>query len=107
MYWVTDSAWDKAKKKTTDKRVSIGKAASEPGKMYPNATYARIFGGQETKETVKDGSALSLPEAGDFDSSMAYGPYTAVYAAFSKIGALIKRTTAHAGPEWKGLPASH
>ncbi len=88
VYWVTDSAWDKAKKKTTDKRVSIGKAASEPGKMYPNATYARIFGGQETKETVKDGSALSLPEAGDFDSSMAYGPYAAVYAAFSKIGAL-------------------
>ena len=92
VYWVTDSAWDKARKKTTDKRVSIGKIASEPGKMYPNATYARIFGGligaQETEDTGHESSVRSLPKAGDFDSSMAYGPYAAMYAAFSKIGAL-------------------
>ncbi len=59
VYWVTDSAWDKDKKKTTDKRVSIGKTAPEPGKMYPNAAYARIFGEKETESTGKDSSALS------------------------------------------------
>ncbi len=92
VYWVTDSAWDKAKKKTTDKRVSIGKTAPEPGKMYPNATYARIFGGliggQEAEDTGHDSSVRPLPKAGDFDSSMSYGPYAAMLAAFKKIGAL-------------------
>ncbi len=75
VYWVTDSAWDKARKKTTDKRVSIGKTAPEPGKMYPNATYARIFGGKEpegtkeseasedTKDTGSDSSAMSVEKA--------------------------------------------
>ncbi len=70
VYWVTDSAWDKAKKKTTDKRVSIGKTAPEPGKMYPNATYARIFGGKETECTKESEASEDTKDTGCDSSAM-------------------------------------
>lgn len=92
VYWVTDSVWDKKKKKTIDKRVSIGKLAPGDGKMYPNNKYEELFSKQKNTHTPEPDSTSDNNHhrqmADKFDINMAFGPYAVMKEGLTKIGAL-------------------
>ena len=73
VYWASESHWDKAKKKTVDNRVCIGKKVPEKdGWLYPNTRFFTLFGSVADSQKTP---YLPFAKRGKFHTHMNYGAY--------------------------------
>lgn len=108
VYWVTNSVWDPVRKKTTDRRVSIGRLCQDgTGLMFPNDNYFDIFAPRSSKSgQVAAGAAseATLRPAGRTDFNMSYGCFAALQAAAEKVGCA-EALTACFPKQWEKIRA--
>ena len=93
IYYVTESYWDKVKKRTIDNRIGIGKLdPNNSEQMFPNKAFARIFG---QKQADADKEVASLRQfysagarriAGRLDFTVSYGPFAVLRRCAERTG---------------------
>lgn len=93
VYWITESKWDKALKRTVDDRVCIGKKVEDKdGWLYPNERFFRLF--KESIETMEESNG-KLSSRGKFSRVLNFGVFKALVQTASKCGCLSALMASH------------